>query len=460
MATNIKTKTPMPTRQASARIKDFHEVTLGYGEDEAVKEAFRCLDCKHHPCISGCPVGIDIPGFIRKVKERDFAGAYKIITKDSSLPAVCGRVCPQETQCEARCVLGIKGEAVAIGRLERFVADWYATNHQEEEIQTPQGTKRIAVVGSGPAGLSCAKDLIDAGFLVTIYEALHIPGGVLVYGIPEFRLPKDVVSREIRSLEARGVQIEKNVVIGKTLLIDDLFDDGFDAVFIGTGAGLPRFLGIPGENLNGVYSANEFLTRVNLMKAYDDQSMTPIMHGKHVVVVGGGNVAVDAARSALRLGAKDVKIVYRRSYDELPARHEEVVHATEEGIELLLLSNPIAITSRDQNHVTGMTIQRMALGEPDASGRRRPIPIEGDTYDIDTDMLVVAIGTSPNPLVFTSFEALKRNPRGCLITDVQTGQTTVEMVFAGGDVVTGSATVILAMEAGRKAAKTIIKTLA
>jgi glutamate synthase (NADPH) small chain len=453
------TKTPMGHRPADERVKDFTEVTLGYTEDEAVDEAMRCLFCKHHPCVSGCPVGIDIPGFIKKITERDFEGAYGIITKDSSLPAVCGRVCPQETQCEARCVRGIKGEAVAIGRLERFVADWHMAHHPTEESQKAKGRHRVAVIGSGPAGLSCAKDLADAGTSVTVFEALHVAGGVLVYGIPEFRLPKGVVEDEITRLSARGVTFETNVVIGKTLTVDDLFDDGFEAVFIATGAGLPKFLGVEGENLNGVYSANEFLTRVNLMKAYETNAKTPVMKGTDIIVVGGGNVAMDAARSALRLGARSVRVVYRRSFEELPARLEEVIHAKEEGIIFSLLSNPMRIMSADGRCVSGMEVEHMELGEPDASGRRRPVPIPGSAETYATDMVIIAIGTSPNPLVFDHAGHLGKTSKGAVAVNSETMETTRPMVYAGGDAVTGSATVILAMEAGRKAARSILSAL-
>ena len=445
----------MPHQEAEVRNKNFKEVALGYTPETAIKEAKRCLNCKHKPCVSGCPVGIDIPAFIERVAEGDFFGAYEIIAKSSSLPAVCGRVCPQETQCEKKCVRGIKGEAVAIGRLERFVADYYNENvSKTPEKPTPNGHK-VAVVGSGPSGLSCAGDLAKRGYDVTIFEALHIAGGVLVYGIPEFRLPKKIVQKEIDTLKALGVKIETNVVIGKTLSIDELEKSGFEAIFIGSGAGLPRFMGIPGENYKGVYSANEFLTRINLMKAYENDANTPVMKAKNVAVVGGGNVAMDAARCAKRLGADNVYIVYRRSEDELPARAEEVEHAKEEGIVFKLLTNPVEIIANDERFVSGIKCVEMELGEPDASGRRRPVVKEGSEFLIDTDAVIMSIGTSPNPLIKSTTEGLKTHDWGGIIVDEATCATSRKGVYAGGDAVTGAATVILAMGAGKTAAAAI-----
>ncbi len=457
-------KNPMPSQEPSVRAHNFDEVATGYSAETAVDEALRCLGCKNMPCVSGCPVNIHIPEFIAKVKDGDFEGAYQIIHKTSSLPAVCGRVCPQETQCEAKCVRGIKGEPVGIGRLERFVADWHNAHSDAVPEVAPSNGHRVAVVGSGPSGLTCAGDLAKKGYKVTVFEALHTAGGVLVYGIPEFRLPKAIVRKEVDNLVAMGVDVETNVVIGKTLTVDELFEQGFEAVFIGSGAGLPNFMGIPGESYKGVYSANEFLTRSNLMKAYREDPDTPIMKGGKVAVVGGGNVAMDAARTALRLGADKVYIVYRRSMEELPARREEVEHAEEEGIEFLLLNNPVEILGyenpddrRDPRNgfVTGMKCIKMQLGEPDERGRRRPIPIEGSEFVLDVDTVVISIGTSPNPLIKSTTAGLEVNKRGGIIVEEDTGATTKEGVYAGGDAVTGAATVISAMGAGKTAAKAI-----
>lgn len=457
-------KNPMPAQEPAVRAHNFDEVTTGYSEETAVDEALRCLSCKNMPCVTGCPVNIHIPEFIAKVKEGDFEGAYQIIHQTSSLPAVCGRVCPQETQCESKCIRGIKGEPVGIGRLERFVADWHNA-HSEAAAQTaPANGHRVAVVGSGPSGLTCAGDLAKKGYKVTVFEALHTAGGVLVYGIPEFRLPKSIVRKEVDNLKAMGVDVETNVVIGKTLTVDELFEQGFEAVFIGSGAGLPNFMGIPGESYKGVYSANEFLTRSNLMKSYLEAPETPIMKGGKVAVVGGGNVAMDAARTALRLGAEKVYIVYRRSMEELPARREEVEHAEEEGIEFLLLNNPIEILGyenpddrRDPRNgfVTGMRCIKMELGEPDERGRRRPVPIEGSEFVLEVDTVIMSIGTSPNPLIKSTTAGLEVNKRGGIIVEEETGATTKEGVYAGGDAVTGAATVISAMGAGKTAAKAI-----
>ena len=461
------TRNAMPTQDPAARAHNFDEVALGYTEEMAVSEAMRCLNCKNMPCVEGCPVKIHIPAFIEKIKEGDFEGAYDIISASSSLPAVCGRVCPQETQCEARCVRGIKGESVGIGRLERFVADYHNTFCVTPPTLPAQNGHKVAVVGAGPSGLTCAGDLAKAGYAVTVYEALHTAGGVLVYGIPEFRLPKTIVKREVDTLKALGVKIETNVVIGKTLTVDELFDLGYEAVFIGSGAGLPSFMGIPGEELKGVYSANEFLTRSNLMKAYRADADTPIMKGGKVIVVGGGNVAMDAARTALRLGAEKVSIVYRRSMEELPARREEVEHAEEEGIEFCLLSNPVEIIGyqnpsdpRDPKNgfVTGVRCVRMALGEPDAKGRRRPMVIEGSDFSLDADTVVISIGTTPNPLIKSTTDGLTVNERGGIIVNEE-GLTTRHAVYAGGDAVTGAATVISAMGAGKTAAAAIDKYL-
>ena len=454
----------MPTQSPEERAHNFLEVALGYDEATAIDEAMRCLNCKNSPCVAGCPVNIRIPEFIAKIRECDFEGAYDIISQSSSLPAVCGRVCPQESQCESRCVRGIKGESVGIGRLERFVADWHNA-HSEKAPQTAEKNgRRVAIVGSGPSGLTCAGDLAKKGYSVTVFEALHAAGGVLVYGIPEFRLPKTIVQKEVDNLTAMGVEIKTNMVIGKTLTVDELFSMGYEAVFIGSGAGLPRFMGIPGESLKGVYSANEFLTRSNLMKAYKDEPITPIMKGGKVAVVGGGNVAMDAARSALRLGAEKVYIVYRRSMDELPARREEVEHAVEEGIELMLLTNPVEILGynnpddkRDARNgfVRAMRCIRMKLGEPDARGRRSPVEIEGSEFELAVDTVIMSIGTSPNPLIKMTTAGLDTNSRGGIIVEEGSGATTKDGVFAGGDAVTGAATVISAMGAGKVAARAI-----
>ena len=457
------TRNPMPNQDPLVRAHNFSEVALGYSEETAIDEANRCLNCKHMPCVDGCPVKIHIPEFIQKIKEGDFEGAYQIISKSSSLPAVCGRVCPQETQCESKCVRGIKGESVGIGRLERFVADWHNTFATEAPVRPESNGHRVAVVGSGPSGLTCAGDLAKKGYEVTVYEALHTAGGVLVYGIPEFRLPKAIVAKEVDTLEKLGVKIETNVVIGKTLTVDELFEMGFEAVFIGSGAGLPNFMNIPGESYKGVYSANEFLTRSNLMKAYLEKPVTPIMKGGKVAVVGGGNVAMDAARTALRLGAEKVYIVYRRSMDELPARKEEVEHAEEEGIEFRLLCNPTEIVGynnpedpRDPKNgfVTGMKCVKMELGEPDAKGRRRPVVIPDSEFEIEVDTVVISIGTSPNPLIKSTTEGLEVNAHGGIIVN-EDGLSSRNAVYAGGDVVTGAATVISAMGAGKTAAKAI-----
>ena len=457
-------KNPMPSQEPNVRAHNFSEVALGYDEAIAVDEALRCLGCKNPLCVTGCPVNIRIPEFIEKVKQSDFEGAYEIISATSSLPAVCGRVCPQETQCESKCIRGIKGEPVGIGRLERFVADWHNSHSDNVPKCAESNGKKVAVVGSGPAGLTCAGDLQKKGFEVTVFEALHTAGGVLVYGIPEFRLPKSIVQKEVDNLRAMGVRIETNMIIGKTLTVDELLEMGFDAVFISTGAGLPNFMGIPGESLNGVYSANEFLTRSNLMKAYKDNPDTPVMKGGKVAVVGGGNVAMDAARTALRLGAEKVYIVYRRSLEELPARREEVEHAMEEGIEFLLLNNPVEILGynnpddkRDPKNgfVTGMKCVKMELGEPDERGRRRPIEIPDSEFTLDVDTVIMSIGTSPNPLIKTTTKGLEVNKRGGIIVEETTGKTSRDGVYAGGDAVTGAATVISAMGAGKLAAKAI-----
>lgn len=449
-------RVPVREQEPKVRATNFDEVCLGYNKDEAVEEAQRCLGCKNAKCITGCPVNINIPAFIAQVKEGNFEEAYKIIGESSALPAVCGRVCPQESQCEGKCVRGIKGDAVSIGKLERFVADWAKENGIKPVPAAEKNGHKIAVIGSGPAGLTCAGDLAKLGYDVTIFEALHKAGGVLSYGIPEFRLPKDkVVAAEIENVKSLGVKIETNVIIGKSVTIDELLkDEGFEAVFIGSGAGLPMFMGIPGENANGVFSANEFLTRNNLMKAFRDDYDTPIAHGKKVAVVGGGNVAMDAARTALRLGA-EVHIVYRRSEEELPARREEVHHAKEEGIIFDLLENPIQIYTDENDWVKGVQIQRMQLGEPDASGRRRPEAIPGDVYDMDCDMVIMSLGTSPNPLIKDTTAGLDTNSHGCIIAKEENGQTSKTAVYAGGDAVTGAATVILAMGAGKAAAKGI-----
>ena len=462
------TRNAMPTQDAQVRAHNFDEVALGYTEEMAIDEANRCLNCKHMPCVNGCPVKIHIPEFISKIKEGDFEGAYQIISKSSSLPAVCGRVCPQEVQCESKCVRGIKGESVGIGRLERFVADWHNTFATAAPQRPESNGHKVAVVGSGPSGLTCAGDLAKKGYEVTVYEALHTAGGVLVYGIPEFRLPKAIVAKEVETLEQLGVKVETNVVIGKTLTIDELFEMGYEAVFVGSGAGLPNFMGIPGESYKGVYSANEFLTRSNLMKSYLDNPETPIMKGGKVAIVGGGNVAMDAARTALRLGAEKVYIVYRRSMEELPARKEEVEHAEEEGIEFRLLCNPTEIVgynnpedARDPKNgfVTGIKCVKMELGEPDAKGRRRPVVIPGSEFEIEVDTVVISIGTSPNPLIKSTTEGLEVNDHGGIIVN-EDGLSSRNAVYAGGDVVTGAATVISAMGAGKTAAKAIDEYLA
>ena len=449
------TKVVMPEQDPNIRNKNFTEVALGYTKEMAMEEAARCLNCKHKPCMDGCPVNVPIPGFIEKVAEGDFEAAYDIITSENALPAICGRVCPQENQCEGKCVRGIKGEPVAIGRLERFVADYHMANATPANTDIEKNGKKVAVVGSGPAGITCAGELIKKGYEVTVFEALHKAGGVLSYGIPEFRLPKDLVAKEIETVENLGVKIETNVIVGRSVTIDELMEEGYEAVFVGSGAGLPRFLNIPGENLLGVYSANEFLTRVNLMKAYKFPEMpTPVKVGKKVAVVGAGNVAMDAARTAKRLGAEEVYIVYRRSEEELPARAEEVHHAKEEGIIFKLLNNPCAIHGED-GWVTGMEVIKQELGEPDASGRRSPQPVEGSNYIIDVDTVVIAIGQSPNPLIRQTTPGLDVQRWGGIIVEEDTMKTSKEGVYAGGDTVTGAATVILAMGAGKKAAKAI-----
>ena len=452
MANMRKEKNPMPSQEPLVRAHNFGEVALGYTEELALDEAQRCLNCKNFPCVQGCPVNIRIPQFITKIREGDFEGAYQVIAADSALPAVCGRVCPQESQCEKFCVRGIKGEPVGIGRLERFVADYHNAHARAAADLPEKNGHRVAIVGSGPAGLTCAGDLARKGYDVTVYEALHVAGGVLSYGIPEFRLPKAIVKREIEGLEQMGVKVLTNMVIGRVLSIRELMEEeGFEAVFIGSGAGLPKFMNIPGENLKGVYSANEFLTRVNLMKAYEPDANTPIQRGDYVTVVGGGNVAMDAARCALRLGAKSVTIVYRRSLEELPARKEEVEHAMEEGIVFKLLNNPVELIGDENRNVVKMRCIRMELGEPDASGRRRPIEVPGSEFELDTDCVIMALGTSPNPLIKSTTEGLDTQRWGGIITD-EDGLTSCEGIYAGGDAVTGAATVILAMGAGKKAA--------
>ena len=469
MAVNPR-KHEMPTQEPQVRARNFQEVALGYTMEIAVEEAKRCLNCKNSPCVSGCPVNIAIPDFISRIKAGDFEGAYQVISRSSSLPAVCGRVCPQETQCESQCTLHTKAkmDPVGIGRLERFAADWHNENVTEKAKAPEPNGRRVAVIGAGPSGLTCAGDLARKGFSVTVFEALHTAGGVLVYGIPEFRLPKAIVAKEVETLKELGVDIQTNVIIGKTLTIDELFDDGYEAVFIGSGAGLPNFMNIPGEALKGVYSANEFLTRSNLMKAYQDHPHTPIMKGGKVAVVGGGNVAMDAARTALRLGAEKVYIVYRRSMEELPARREEVEHAEEEGIDFRLLCNPTEILGytnpenpRDPRNgfVTGIRCVRMELGEPDASGRRRPVEIPGSEFELEVNTVVMAIGTSPNPLIKQTTEGLEVNRRGGIVVD-EKGLTSRTNVYAGGDAVTGAATVISAMGAGKQAAAAIAEALA
>ncbi len=462
MALNPK-KNEMPTQEPLVRARNFNEVALGYTKELALDEAARCLNCKNRPCVAGCPVNIDIPEFIMQVKDGNFEEAYQIINKDSSLPAVCGRVCPQETQCESKCTMGIKFEPVGIGRLERFVADYHNENAKEKAVAPASNGHKVAIVGAGPSGLTCAGDLAKKGYKVSIFEALHKAGGVLVYGIPEFRLPKAIVAKEVETLKELGVDLETNVVIGKTLTIDELFEAGYEAVFVGSGAGLPNFMNIPGESFKGVYSANEFLTRSNLMKSYEEDPRTPIMKGGKVIVVGGGNVAMDAARTALRLGAEEVSIVYRRSMEELPARREEVEHAEEEGIVFRLLQNPVEILGynnpenpRDEKNgfVTGMRVIKMELGEPDEKGRRRPIEIPGSEYELEADTVVIAIGTSPNPLIKDTTKGLEVNRHGGIVVN-EDGLTSREGVYAGGDAVTGAATVISAMGAGKVAAAAI-----
>lgn len=448
-------KVKMPEQAPDIRNKNFKEVATGYTAEMAIEEAGRCLNCKHKPCVNGCPVNVRIPEFIAEVAKGDFLAAYKVITTTNALPAVCGRVCPQESQCESKCVRGLKGEPVAIGRLERFVADWYMENGKDEIVKPESNGKKVAIVGSGPSGLACAGDLAKLGYDVSIFEAFHTAGGVLVYGIPEFRLPKTIVQKEIDKLSAMGVKVMTNMVIGKVLSVDELIDDmGFDAVFIGSGAGLPSFMGIEGEALVGVYSANEYLTRINLMKAYIEKYDTPIKNSKAVAVVGGGNVAMDAARCAKRLGA-EVYIVYRRSEEEMPARLEEIHHAKEEGIQFKLLTNPVKIVNDGTGKVCGIECLEMELGEPDTSGRRRPVAKEGSNFVIDVDTVVMSIGTSPNPLIRSTTKGLETNKKGCLIVNEDTMQTTREGIYAGGDAVTGAATVILAMGAGKKAAESI-----
>lgn len=453
---DVLKKIPVREQDAKVRATNFEEVCLGYNREEAIEEAQRCIGCKNAQCVKGCPVSINIPEFIGKVKEGDIESAYQVISESSALPAVCGRVCPQESQCEGKCIRGIKGEPISIGKLERFVADWARENGIKPEGAKEKNGKKVAVIGSGPAGLTCAGDLAKLGYEVTIFEALHEPGGVLVYGIPEFRLPKSaVVAKEIENVKSLGVKIETNVVVGKSVTIDELItDEGFSAVFIGSGAGLPKFMGIPGEQSNGVFSANEYLTRSNLMKAFDENSNTPIMRGKKVAVVGGGNVAMDAARTALRLGA-EVHIVYRRSEEELPARVEEVHHAKEEGIIFDLLTNPVEILSDENGWVSGMKCVKMELGEPDASGRRRPVEVADSEFIIEADTVIMSLGTSPNPLISSTTEGLEVNKWKCIVAEEENGKTTKEGVYAGGDAVTGAATVILAMGAGKAGAKGI-----
>ncbi|MBQ2238246.1 MAG: NADPH-dependent glutamate synthase [Lachnospiraceae bacterium] len=453
------TKVVMPEQDPNVRNKNFEEVTLGYTKEMAMEEARRCLNCKKTPCMSGCPVNVPIPEFIGKVAEGDFEAAYQVITRENALPAICGRVCPQEKQCEGNCVRGVKGEPVGIGRLERFVADYHMANKKKVENNIEKNGKKVAVVGSGPAGITCAGELAKKGYEVTVFEALHKAGGVLSYGIPEFRLPKDLVAKEIDNVKELGVKIETNVVVGRSITVDELLQDGYDAVFIGSGAGLPRFLRIPGENLLGVYSANEFLTRVNLMKGYKFPEVpTPVKVGKNVAVVGAGNVAMDAARTAKRLGAENVYIVYRRGEDELPARKEEIHHAKEEGVIFRLLNNPSAIIGKD-GWVTGIEVVKQELGEPDASGRRSPVPVEGSNYVIDVDTVIIAIGQSPNPLIQQTTEGLETQKWGGIIVQEETMETSKEYVYAGGDTVSGAATVILAMGAGKKAAAAIHEKL-
>ena len=453
---DVLKKVPVREQDPKVRATNFNEVCLGYNKEEAMEEASRCINCKNAQCVKGCPVAINIPGFIEQVKLGDFDKAYEILSESSALPAVCGRVCPQESQCEGKCIRGIKGEPISIGKLERFVADTARENGKKPAAAKEKNGKKVAVIGSGPAGLTCAGDLAKMGYDVTVFEALHQPGGVLVYGIPEFRLPKDaVVAKEIENVKSLGVKIETNVVIGKSITVDELIEEeGFDAIFIGSGAGLPKFMGIPGENANGVFSANEYLTRSNLMKAFNDDSTTPIMKAKKVAVVGGGNVAMDAARTALRLGA-EVHVIYRRSEEELPARVEEVHHAKEEGIIFDLLTNPVEILTDENGWVNKIRVIKMELGEPDESGRRSPVEIPGSEFEIDVDAVIMSLGTSPNPLIASTTKGLETNKRRCIVAEEEFGQTSKEGVFAGGDAVTGAATVILAMGAGKAAAKGI-----
>ena len=455
MANMSLTKVPMPEQEANVRNKNFAEVAIGYTPEMAKEEATRCLNCKNKPCVGGCPVNVRIPEFIEKVAAGEFEEAYRIITSTNGLPAVCGRVCPQESQCEGKCVRGIKGEPVGIGRLERFCADWHMENSDVKPEKPVSNGKKVAVVGAGPSGLTCAGDLAKKGYGVTVFEAFHTAGGVLVYGIPQFRLPKEIVRKEVQNLEELGVEIQTNMIIGKTLSVDELFEMGYKAVFIGSGAGLPSFMGIPGEDLIGVFSANEYLTRTNLMKAYLDEYDTPIIKSKTVAVVGGGNVAMDAARCAKRLGAETVYIVYRRGLEEMPARKEEIHHAMEEGIIFRNLTNPVKINSDENGRVKSMECVEMELGEPDDSGRRRPVVKEGSNFELEVDTVIMSIGTSPNPLIRSTTEGLETNRRGCLIVNEETMQTTREGVYAGGDAVTGAATVILAMGAGKQAAAAI-----
>lgn len=452
----VKNRVKMPVQDPRERIHNFSSVALGYTKEQALEEASRCLNCKKPLCMEGCPVQVRIPEFIRHIKEGDFEAAIKTIKETNNLPAICGRVCPQEHQCESKCVLGRMGQPIAIGRLERFAADWANQNLNAPVEKVPSNGKKVAVIGSGPAGLTCAGDLARLGYDVTVFESLHAAGGVLIYGIPEFRLPKEVVRKEVEYVKSLGVKIETNVVVGRTLTIEDLFDEGYEAVFIGTGAGLPMFMHIPGENLNGVYSANEWLTRINLMKAYEFPEFdTPVKRGKKVAVIGAGNVAMDAVRCALRLGAEKAMILYRRGREEMPARAEEVENAEEEGVEFHFLTNPVRILGDDKGYVTGIECVKMELGEPDKSGRRRPIPIKGSEFVLEADIVIMALGTTPNPVLSKSTEGLSAQPWGGLIVDEKTGRTTRPRVWAGGDAVTGSATVILAMGAGKTAAKDI-----
>ena len=448
-------KTSMPEQEPSARRNNFNEVALGYTEEMARGEATRCLHCKNQPCVKGCPVGVHIPDFIRSITAADYEGAYRTIKLTNSLPAVCGRVCPQENQCERNCVRGIRGEPVGIGRLERFAADWHLKHGEDEPFHAEPNGHKVAVVGSGPAGLTCAGDLAAMGYSVTVFEALHVAGGVLMYGIPQFRLPKEIVQKEIDALKGKGVKVETDMVIGKVLSVDELFESGFEAVFVGTGAGLPSFMNIPGEALVGVYSANEFLTRVNLMKAYKPEYDTPILHPKNVAVVGGGNVAMDAARTALRLGAENVHIVYRRAEEQMPARREEVHHAKEEGVIFNLLCNPVQILGDETGRVSAIECIHMELGEADASGRRKPMPVEGSNFKIPVDCVVMAIGNTPNPLIRSTTEGLEANSHGCIVVKEDTMETTRKGVYAAGDAVSGAATVILAMGGGKDAARSI-----